>query len=78
MPAEALIPDFNTAFVFVVRDGKAERREVVTGLRTDSRVQIVAGLEPGEMVVTSGLPQLRHGSAVTVELGLPTAAVAHR
>ena len=78
VPAEALIPDFNTAFVFVVRDGKAERREVVTGLRTDSRVQIVEGLEPGEMVVTSGLPQLRHGSAVTVELGLPTAAVAHR
>ena len=78
VPAEALIPDFKTAFVFVVRDGKAERREVVTGVRTDSRVQIVAGLEPGEMVVTSGLPQLRHGSAVTVELGLPTAAVAHR
>jgi len=78
VPAEALIPDFNTAFVFVVRDGKAERREVVTGLRTDSRVQIVEGLEPGEVVVTSGLPQLRHGSAVTVELGLPTAAVALR
>jgi membrane fusion protein (multidrug efflux system) len=72
VPAEALSADFNTAFVFVVRDGKAERREVVAGLRTESRVQIVSGLEPGERVVTSGLPQLRHGSAVTVEPGLPT------
>jgi membrane fusion protein (multidrug efflux system) len=78
VPAEALIPDFEAAFVFVVEDGKAERRQVVTGIRTDSHVQILSGLAPGDVVVTSGLPQLRPGSPVQSEPILPTAALAHR
>ena len=78
VPAEALIPDFETSFVYVVVDGKVDRRKVVTGIRTDSRVQILSGLEPGDTVVTSGLPQLRPGAAVQVELDLSSAAVVHR
>jgi membrane fusion protein (multidrug efflux system) len=78
VPAEALIPDFEAAFVFVVKDGKAERHQVVTGIRTDSHVQILSGLTPGDVVVTSGLPQLRPGSAVEVSSDSPTAAVLHR
>ena len=78
VPAEALIPDFQTSFVYVVVDGKVDRRTVVTGIRTDSRVQILSGLEPGDTVVTSGLPQLRPGVAVQVELDLSSAAVVHR
>lgn len=64
VPAEALVPDYEASHVFVVEHGKAEPRRVATGIRTASRVQIVAGLEPGDVVVTSGLPQLRPGSAV--------------
>src|SRR5688572_12468506 len=41
VPAETLIPDYETSYVFVVKDGKAEQRRVSTGIRTDSRVQIV-------------------------------------
>ena len=78
VPAEALIPDFEAAFVFVVQDGKAQRRKVATGVRTESRVQILSGLQPGDTVVTSGLPQLKSGSAVEVERAVPSAAVAHR
>jgi membrane fusion protein (multidrug efflux system) len=74
VPAEALIPDFEAAFVFVVVDGRAERREVRTGTRTASRVQILAGLDAGDVVVTSGLPQLKHGSPVTFETGHSTVA----
>ena len=78
VPAEAVIPDFEAAFVFVVQDGTAQRRTVATGVRTESRVQIVSGLEPGDRVVTSGLPQLKSGSAVEVELAVPSAAVVRR
>jgi membrane fusion protein, multidrug efflux system len=67
VPAEALIPDYEAAHVFVVKHGKAEQRRVATGTRTTSHVQIVAGLEPGDVVVTSGLSQLRPGSAVRSE-----------
>jgi membrane fusion protein, multidrug efflux system len=78
VPAEALIPDFEAAYVFVVKDGKVERRQVSTGIRTDSHVQILSGVEPGEVVVTSGLPQLRPGSSVEATLNLPSAAVARK
>jgi membrane fusion protein (multidrug efflux system) len=67
VPAEALIPDFEATFVFVVVDGHAERREVRTGMRTASRVEILTGLDPGDAVVTSGLLQLKPGSPVILE-----------
>jgi membrane fusion protein (multidrug efflux system) len=68
VPAAALVPDYEAAYVFVIDGGKAERRRVTIGIRTDSRVQIVAGLEPGEVVATSGLQQLRPGAAVEAVL----------
>jgi membrane fusion protein (multidrug efflux system) len=78
VPAEALIPDFEAAFVFVVKDGKAERRQVVTGIRTEDRVQILSGLEAGEVVVTSGLLQLKPGSPVEAVLDTTSAALVRR
>ena len=78
VPAEAVIPDFEAAFVFVVKDGKAERRKVVTGIRTEDRVQVLSGLEVGEVVVTSGLMQLRQGSPVEAELDTTRASLVHR
>jgi membrane fusion protein (multidrug efflux system) len=74
VPAEALVPDFEKAYVFVVTDGKAERRHVATGMRTDTHVQVLSGLTPGEVIVTSGLLQLRPGAEVRSSLelsGLP-------
>ena len=76
VPAEALIPDLDATFVYVVVDGRAQRREVQTGIRTASRVQILSGLDAGDTVVTSGLPQLRHGSPVMLETR--AAAIARR
>ena len=78
VPAEAVIPDFEAAFVFVVQDGKAERRKVMTGIRTEDRVQVLSGLEAGEVVVTSGLLQLRQGSPVEAELDTTRASLVRR
>lgn len=68
IPAAALISDLDAAYVLVFSDGKAERRRVATGVRTDTQVQIVTGLAAGEIVITSGLQQLRLGATVEVEL----------
>jgi len=67
IPAEALIPDFEASYVFVAKDGKAERRRVSTGTRTDTSVQVLDGLTAGDAVVTSGVQQLRPGAAIKVE-----------
>lgn len=56
-----------TADVFVVRDGKAEKRAVRTGQMPGSMVEITAGLAVGERVVTRGAFALKPGDRVTVD-----------
>ncbi len=50
--------------VFVVEDGVAQQRTVVTGTRLEDRVQILAGLQAGDVVVTSGVLQISAGQRV--------------
>jgi len=64
IPEGALVPEQSRQFVFVVEDGRAVRREVHIGRRQPGRVEIVAGLEPGERVVVEGTQKVRDGSAV--------------
>lgn len=55
VPVDALLDSGLTKRVFVeASDGYFEPREVVTGWRSDDRVQIVRGLEEGEKVVSAG------------------------
>ena len=56
----------STADVFVVRDGKAEKRPVKIRHDGGSMVAIEAGLVSGELVVTTGGFTLKPGDRVTV------------
>jgi hypothetical protein len=64
IPSEAVIPGVNEKNVFVMHDGKAERRTVETGTRTASTVHVLAGLKAGDVVIVSGLQQMRAGQSV--------------
>jgi membrane fusion protein, multidrug efflux system len=66
IPAVAVVPGLEEKNVFVVKDGKAERRAVQTGTRTESTVHILSGLAAGDVVITSGLQQMRAGQDVVV------------
>jgi membrane fusion protein (multidrug efflux system) len=66
VPAVAIVPGLNEKNVFVVRDGKAQRRAVEVGTRTAGSVHILSGLAPGDVVITSGLQQVREGERVAV------------
>ncbi|MDH5610594.1 MAG: efflux RND transporter periplasmic adaptor subunit, partial [Cyclobacteriaceae bacterium] len=67
VPSLAVIPELNATKVFVYKDGKVDTRRVETGIRMEDKVQVVSGLEPGEVVITSGLMQIRQGMEVTIE-----------
>jgi len=54
-------------FVFVVKDGVAEKRQVRIGQRRVGDVQVAEGLAAGELVVTEGTQKLRDGVAVTLQ-----------
>jgi membrane fusion protein (multidrug efflux system) len=64
VPAQALIPSVSGQAVYVLRDGKAELREVEIGLRTPESVEVRSGLAVGDVVLTSNLLRLRPGVAV--------------
>jgi len=64
IPEEALTPEAERQFVFVVNDGKAERREVRIGGRSPGSVEILAGLAAGERVIVEGTQKVRDGAAV--------------
>jgi membrane fusion protein, multidrug efflux system len=64
IPEEALSPEAERQYVFVVADGKAERREVRIGGRRPGSVEIVAGLTAGEQVVIEGTQKVRDGGVV--------------
>jgi len=66
IPEEALTPEAERQFVFVVADDKAERREVRIGGRRPGSVEIIAGLAAGEKVIIEGTQKVRDGSAVRV------------
>jgi membrane fusion protein (multidrug efflux system) len=59
LPTEAVIPDLKSSIVYVAHNGVAVSRPVKTDLRTDTKIQIIDGLKPGDSVVVSGLIQMR-------------------
>jgi membrane fusion protein, multidrug efflux system len=64
VPSVAVIAGLDEKIVFIVQDGKAVRRPVAIGMRTATSVQVLAGLKKGDVVVTSGLQQMREGTPV--------------
>src|SRR5690606_23463898 len=52
--------------VFMVEDGKAVRRDIRTGFTSEGRVEVLAGLQPGDTVVDVGGNVLREGVDVRV------------
>jgi membrane fusion protein (multidrug efflux system) len=66
VPEAALVPEQSRQFLFVIEDGRAMRREVRIGRRQPGRVEIVAGLKPGEQVIVEGTQKVREGGAVRV------------
>lgn len=66
IPTEAIIPVLKGKKVFVCKDGKAKAVNVETGIRTDALIQVTAGLQAGDSVITTGIMQLKADSPVKV------------
>lgn len=67
VPSIAVIPELGGKKVFVYDDGTAQPRPVETGIRSETAVQITSGLQPGDLVIVSGLLQMRPGLEVEIE-----------
>jgi membrane fusion protein (multidrug efflux system) len=66
VPKAAVRDDAGKPVVFVVREGRAERRAVGLGQTRATEQEVTAGLTDGEQVIVAGAPALRDGQRVTV------------
>ena len=70
IPEESLIPDGDRHFVFITAAGDekmtVERRSVTIGARRKGEVEILAGVEEGQQVVTHGTLRIRPGIPITI------------
>src|SRR5213083_930652 len=64
IPEDAVVPLQSADYVWVVADGKVQRKEVSLGVRTPGFVEIASGVQAGEQVVVGGLEVLQPGMPV--------------
>lgn len=68
IPTEAVIPELNGKKVFLYKNGIVGSSQIKTGIRTEKNVQVIAGLNPGDTVITSGILQIRQDTKVNVNI----------
>jgi membrane fusion protein (multidrug efflux system) len=68
VPTEAIVPEMNEKKIWVSRNGRATLIPIVTGARTASMVEVIAGLSAGDTILTTGLMQLRENMPVHVSV----------
>jgi HlyD family secretion protein len=52
--------------IFVLKDGRGERRTVSTGLSNFDYIEIISGLKPGEVVISTDLSDYKNTREITV------------
>lgn len=68
IPTQALIPELKGQKIFITKNGKAEKVDVITGIRNDSAIQITSGITEGDTVLITGIMQMRQGMPLQVNV----------
>jgi RND family efflux transporter MFP subunit len=66
IPKGAVRSDANASFVFLVRDGRVQRRAVSLGVDRGTDVAILAGVTPGDSLVVKGPESLHDGDKIEI------------
>ncbi len=66
VPTRAVVGAAGAQSVYVIRDGRAERRRVRVGTDIEGRVEVLDGVAFGDTVITTGNALLRDGAAVRI------------
>jgi membrane fusion protein (multidrug efflux system) len=67
IPIDAVSRLEDVQYVYIVRDGQAQRVEVEIGLRDENRVEITKGLNGSEEVIVSGKDLVHDGTPVQTQ-----------
>ena len=67
VPETALAPSGQDQYIYIVKDGRAERRQVQIGVREQGWVQVTGDLNAGDNVLVAGLQKVRDGVPVDIQ-----------
>jgi HlyD family secretion protein len=66
LPREAVFPDGKDFYVWIIRNGRAEKRIIKTGRSTINRIEVTDGLSQAEKVIVPGETSVTAGMKVQV------------
>jgi membrane fusion protein, multidrug efflux system len=66
LPVSAIVGSTKQPRVFVVNGTTVTQKKIKTGIVTTEKIKVTEGLQPGEIVVTSGQLNLENGSSVSI------------
>ena len=67
IPMDAVCEDDEGEYVFVIKDGRAFKRSIVTGVRNDEMAEVCEGLQAGETIGWDEMSELTDGQKVKVQ-----------
>jgi len=63
---DTLVQELGANYVFIVEDHTAKKKKVTTGIKEDSKVEILEGLHEDEQVIVFGQQGLKDGTPVEI------------
>lgn len=66
VPTQCIIPEARNKKLIVVKDGKADFRIVETGVRNETYIQVLSGIEAGDTIVATAIMYLKPNAGVKV------------
>ena len=66
VPESAVTIQGNTAFVYVVNNDAAEKKNIEIGKRNFGKVSVLSGISEGDQVITEGVSKVRNKSKIKI------------
>ena len=66
VPESAVTIQGNNAFVYVVKEETAEKRDIVIGKRNFGKVSVLSGIDQGDLVISEGVSKVRNKAKVKI------------
>lgn len=66
VPETAIAPSGDEQYVYRVVDGRVQRVAVRLGMRRAGQVAVIEGVQPGDLIITSGLQKVSEGQEVDI------------
>jgi len=66
IPKACIVGSMESPVVFVAKDGRAQRRELVTGQSNNEQIEVYSGISAGEEVIVNGQLNLKDGDDINI------------